>query len=79
MTGELASSYRAFEEAQAAADAARGSTQPSTTLRNTPEPGTPGAGRVAALDAAAAVAWDRHCAAVLAAGKPEAEPELQAG
>jgi hypothetical protein len=31
------------------------------------------------LDAAAAVAWDRHCAAVLSAGKPEVEPELEAG
>jgi len=76
MTDELASSYRAYEEAQAAANAARGSTQP--TLRNTPEPGTPEADRVAALDAAAAVAWDRYCAAVLAADKPEAEPDLEA-
>ena len=77
MTDELASSYRTYEEAQAAANATRGSPQP--TVRNTPEPGTPQANRVAALDAAAAVAWDRHCAAVLAADKPEAEPELEAG
>jgi hypothetical protein len=31
------------------------------------------------LDAAAAVGWDRHCAAVLSAGKPETGPELEAG
>jgi hypothetical protein len=77
---ELAASYQAYLTAQAEANAARGSTQP--TLRNTPEPGTPKADRVAALDAAAAAAGDRHYTAVLAAAreaKPEAEPELEAG
>ena len=77
MTDEHAGSYRAYLEAQAAANAARGSTEP--TLRNTPAPGTPEGDRVAALDAAAAAAWDRHCAAVLGAAKPAAEPELEAG
>jgi hypothetical protein len=80
MTDQHAGTYRAYLEAQAAANEARGSSQP--TLRGTPEPGTPEAGRVAALDAAAAAAWDRHCAAVLAAAgkaEPEAEPELEAG
>ncbi len=77
---ELAASYQAYLTAQAEANAARGSTQP--TLRNTPEPGTPEADRVAALDAAAAAGWDRHYAVVLAAAgeaRPEAEPELEAG
>lgn len=55
--------------AQVAANEARGSSQP--TLRNTPEPGTPEADRVAAMDAAAA-AWDRHSTAVLGAADPEA-------
>jgi hypothetical protein len=73
---ELAASYQAYLTAQAEANAARGSTQP--TLENTPEPGTPEADRVAARDAAAAAAFDRHYAAVLAAAG-EAEPELEAG
>jgi hypothetical protein len=73
MTDQHHATYQAYLAGQAAANAARGSAQP--TLRNTPEPGTPEAARVAALDAAAAAAWDRHSAAVLSADAPEAEPE----
>jgi len=70
-------SYQAYLDAQAAANAARGSTQP--TLRNTAEAGTPEADRVAALDRAAAEAWERHCAVVLGPPEPEPEPEAEAG
>jgi hypothetical protein len=73
MTDQHAATYQAYLTAQAEANAARGSAQP--TLRNTPEPSTPEGARVAALDAAAAAAWDRHSAAVLRADAPEAEPE----
>jgi hypothetical protein len=61
---------------QHAANEARGSSQP--TLMNTPEPGTPEADQVAALDAAAAAAWDRHSAAVLADPEPEAGSDPEA-
>jgi hypothetical protein len=78
MAGQHSGTYQAYLTAQAAANAARGSGQP--TLRGTPEPGTPEAGRVAARDDAAAAAWDRHCAAVLdATAKAEPEAELEAG
>jgi hypothetical protein len=76
VTEQHAGTYEAYLEAQAAANEARGSTQP--TLRNDPEAGTPEADRVAALDATAAAAWDRHIAAVLGAAKAVPEPELEA-
>jgi hypothetical protein len=75
MSDQLAASYQAYLEAQGAANEARGSTEP--TLRGTPEAGTPEAERVAALDAAAADAWERHYAAVLHASRPDPEPEAE--
>ncbi len=48
MTDQHAGTYQAYLDAQAAANQARGTSQP--TLRNTPEPGTPEADQVAALD-----------------------------
>jgi hypothetical protein len=76
MTDQHAGTYQAYLDAQAAANEARGSSQP--TLRNTPEPGTPEADQVAELDAAAATAWDRHSGAVLADPGPEAESDPEA-
>jgi hypothetical protein len=75
MTDPRAASYQAYLEAQGVANAARGSTEP--TLRGTPEAGTPEAGRVAALDASAAAAWERHYVAVLEASRPDPEPEAE--
>lgn len=72
MTDQHAATYQAYLKAQAEANAARGSSQP--TLRNTPERSAPEAARMAALDDAAAAAWDRHCAAVLSDPEPGAHP-----
>lgn len=65
MTSQHTATYQAYLAAQGETNAARGASQP--TLGN-----APGTARLAALDAAAAEAWDRHRAAVLD------DPELEA-
>lgn len=70
MTDQHAATYHAYLAAQAEANSARGSTQP--TPGNVSDASTPEAARLAALDAAAA--WDRHCAAVLSDVEPGPNP-----
>jgi hypothetical protein len=76
ITDQHAGTYHAYLDARAAANEARGSSQP--TLRNALAPGTPEADRVAAVDAAGAAAWDGYCAAGLADPEPEAGSDPEA-